>query len=345
MEPLVDIMDPTDSDAWDALVAHEPTRGPFHLSGWAAVLRDSYGYRPTYFMLKSPGGGLAAVPAAEVAPFPLAPRGVSLPFSDYCEPLLSGGAQFASVFQAMLRLAESRNWRTLEVRGAAEHLASAPPSAVYAGHRIALYADEERMQAGLADATRRNLRRARGQELTVTFDRSLDAVRQFYHLHCATRRRHGAPPQPFRFFRGIQKHLLAPGHGAVALALHRGRAIAASVFLYAGNNALYKFGASDAAHRDVRANHLLMWEAMCRFAREGRSELHLGRTDVGNAGLRRYKLGWGAQEYPLHYFRFDVRSRTFHDCRRPRRTYEDVMRRLPLALLRVVGWCLYRYQG
>lgn len=44
-------------------------------------------------------------------------RGVCLPFTDYCEPVISGAAQFDALFAAAVDLGKRQGWRYLEFRG------------------------------------------------------------------------------------------------------------------------------------------------------------------------------------------------------------------------------------
>ena len=41
----------------------------------------------------------------------------------------------------------------------------------------------------------------------------MESVQTYYALHCRTRRRHGLPPQPFRFFSNMQRRMLQAGPG------------------------------------------------------------------------------------------------------------------------------------
>ena len=45
--------------------------------------------------------------------------------------------------------------------------------------------------------------------MTVEILQSVEAVRIFYSLQCQTRKKHGLPPQPFKFFLNIHKHILS----------------------------------------------------------------------------------------------------------------------------------------
>src|SRR5437016_7158082 len=82
------ICDPVRNPGWDHLIALHRDAGSFHTSAWAKVLHKTYNHHPFYLRF-SRGHRLAAlVPIMEVrSPF-TGRRGVCLPFSDTCEPLI-----------------------------------------------------------------------------------------------------------------------------------------------------------------------------------------------------------------------------------------------------------------
>jgi len=176
----------------------------------------------------------------------------------------------------------------------------------------------------------------------VEFSTELEAMRTFYSLHCQTRHKHGLPPQPFRFFENIWRHLLQHGEGFVGLTRLDSRPVAAAVFIHAGTQAIYKFGASEYAFQHLRPNHLLMWEAIKRCSAKGFKTLHLGRTSMANEGLRRFKLSFGAREEKIEYFKYSFARHSFvTDTDRAEGWFNRVFGALPLPLLRFAGQMLY----
>jgi hypothetical protein len=174
----------------------------------------------------------------------------------------------------------------------------------------------------------------------------LEDVRAFYALHCETRRKHGLPPQPFRFFECLHQHVISEGLGTVFLAYHNGAIVAAALFVHANGRVTYKFGASDEQELSLRPNNLLMWEAICHFRAAKFHQWSFGRTSGDNGGLRRFKLGWGARESMLNYFRFDLSHNVFTPAaERAVGWHNQVFRHLPLSLSRLCGHFLYRHMG
>jgi hypothetical protein len=176
----------------------------------------------------------------------------------------------------------------------------------------------------------------------IDFDSGEESMRTFFNLHCGTRKRHGVPPQPWRFFVNIQRYLLSLGRGFIATARLGGRPLAAAVFLHDSRNALYKFGASNYADQQMRPNNLVMWAGMKHCMERGLATLNLGRTSLSNEGLRRFKLGLGAVEHETRYMKYDFSAEQFvKDTDRAEGWQNRVFARLPLPALRLAGAVLY----
>jgi hypothetical protein len=271
-------------------------------------------------------------------------RGIALPYTDECEPLYSDPASIQRLLQAALEYGRSRGWKSVEWRGGRELFEGAPPSLAFYTHSVALEADEERVFARLESSVRRAIRKAEKSGVTVTISQSLAAMKVFYKLQCQTRRKHGLPPQPFAFFKNIFEHILTRNLGMIAIASHQQRPIAASVYFQMGARAVYKYGASDEAFQQLRGANVVMWEAIKWHARNGAKTLHLGRTSLGNEGLRRFKLGWGATEQKIEYVKYDLRhNRYVTETDETTGWYNRVFNILPMGLSRLIGAVLYRH--
>jgi lipid II:glycine glycyltransferase (peptidoglycan interpeptide bridge formation enzyme) len=198
------------------------------------------------------------------------------------------------------------------------------------------------MFQNLEGAMRRSIRKAESSGLQIEFGEDDEAIRTYYGLHCLTRARHGVPPQPFRFFENIARHVVGKKQGFTVTARLGRQPVASAVFFHHHKEAIYKFGASDFAYQQLRANNLIMWTAIKRLASEAFTSLHMGRTSVANEGLRRFKLAFGAREEKIEYFKYDLRSEAFvPDVDRAETWVNQVLRRMPRSGLRLVGKLLY----
>jgi hypothetical protein len=323
----------------------------FHTAEWARVLAESYRYPLHYAVSRDSSGRIVALlPAAEVKSLWTGCRGVCLPFSDECAPLLAEGVTLESAVGPVKPWGMQRGWDYLELRGGAETLPGAVQSDQFMAHNLDLEPSSELQFKKLKDSHRRNIRKAAKEDIEVHRFQTIEAMDIYYALHCLTRKRQGVPPQPVHFFRLIAQFVIQPGHGFVSLARFRGQWISGAVYFRFGSTAIYKFGASDRAFQHLRANNLVMWDAISHFREEGVREFSFGRTDPSDSGLLQFKRGWGAREIAVRYHRLGLR-RTVQP-KGPPQDHEprsgvtaQILRRLPIPLLRILGSLTYRHVG
>ena len=336
------ILDPVQHPGWDHVVALHRDACCFHTSAWTKVLHQTYNHRPFYLQF-SCGRRLAAlIPLMEVrSPF-TGRRGVCLPFSDACEPLIFDPEAEGLVRDRLVRFAQERRWKYLEMRGGKFFQLAARSATKFYGHTLDLRSGAEEVATRFASSVRRAIRKAERSDVSAVVVRNRPAIGDFYRLHVQTRRRHGLPPQPASFFLNIYEQIIRPGLGFIVLAQRGSRSIAAAIFFRLGKNALYKYGASDKTFQEFRVNNLVVWRGIQFLARNGAEKLHFGRTACEDDGLRRFKLSWGTQEGIINYYRVDPSGRQcFTPVRRGSGFHRKVFGRLPLVFNRVAGSIIY----
>jgi CelD/BcsL family acetyltransferase involved in cellulose biosynthesis len=336
------IVDPLQNGAWDSLLAGFPEATAFHTSAWARVLSRTYGHTPIYLRFDCADQSVALVPLMEVRSALTGVRGVCLPFTDFCGPLISD-ARFASAIPArLLQVAVERHWKHVELRGNESDLfLQAKIASTYYAHQLPLMATASELWEKLAGSVRRAIRKACSSGLSTEMTLAPDAIAEFYRLHTRTRRRHGVPPQPRRFFENIYNEMIRRGLGFLVLVRKGTKCVAAAMFFQFGSTAIYKFGASDLAARELRPSNLMIWEAIRLLAERGCALLHFGRTNLHDEGLRRFKLGWGTSESRLQYIRLgrgllDTNSRNQNHA-----IANAFFQRMPLSVNRLAGAIIY----
>lgn len=365
----IELVNPLARVDWDDWIRGHPEASFFHGAAWAEVLQVACGAQPFYLVAGLDQVELLAV--MEVRSPLTGLRGVSLPFTDLCPPLvceerkgvpgqaeagpsdpecsaaepapgaLSTGNATQRLLQRALELGRERGWRSWECRGGV-HLPGATPSLAYFEHSLDLRPGEQALFSGFDSTVRRAIRKAQRTGLRTEILTSGEAMRAFYRLYCQTRRRHGVPPQPWRFFECISEYVLRRNQGFVVLARHDETPIAGAVFFHLGDRALFKYGGSDHRFEELRGNNLVMWTAIRWLAAHGFKSLHFGRTSLANEGLRRFKQNWGAAERRLEYVKFDFRAGRFvADQDRAHGWHTGMFRRLPVPVLRLMGAVLY----
>ncbi len=329
---------------WDQALSSRTEYSFFHCQAWERVVSNSYGYNPLYFA--SSRENPAVIPVMEVRSLLTGRRGVSLPFSDYCDPLVEDRKSFEALLDGIIDYGRKAGWKYIELRGGERFLSDAPVFATYLVHTLALCRDEQKLLSSFKGNIRQGINRATHEGVEVEFLTNFQAVREFYQLHCITRKRQGVPPQPFHFFRKIYEHIISKNLGFVILASHENKNIAGAIYFHLGKRALYKYGASDKSYQHLRANNLVMWEAIKWYSLNGCTSFCFGRTDPDNKGLRQFKNGWGTVEKEIYYYRYDIQKDKFIDGNTEATTrYRSLMQKLPMPVLRLIGQVSYRHVG
>lgn len=337
-------LDPLSDARWAELAAAATDAFVFHHPVWLRLIQSHYGWPVGAWVATAPDGSLASgLPFALIRSRLAGTRLVALPFSDICPLLLApGSAVDPGEFSSGLAHEGSRQGLDLEVRATLPGQHGAQIVRTFLEHRLALQLDVTEVERGFAGAHRRAVAKAIRDGVTVERRTDEEALRRFYRLHLATRRRHGLPTPSKRFILSFTR-LFDAGLGFVMLARQRGRDVAAAVFLTTGATLLYEFGASDVRFLRSSPNNLLLMEAIRWGCETGHHTLHFGRTDLDNEGLRRFKRGWGTDESTLHYCRFGSPMQASNG--RSRKVVRSAIAHGPPVVGRLIGAAYYRHFG
>lgn len=333
---MVELLDVSASE-WYAFLERHPAAGPFHHPRWAQLLAEVYGQQASAVVWRRSDGTIeAGLPVLVVRG--RRERWVALPFTDHCPPVATRDLTADDLIEAAASASAAP--AAFEVRadipGAAEH--------ENAGYRhdlpLAPTADEvrRRFHRDCSGSIRRAEREGVEVRRSVAEEALLDG---FYSLHARTRRRLGVPVQPPGFFRSLHRLVFEEGLGFTLSAYKGERVIASAVFLAWNGSLVYKYSASDVAHRNLRGPNAVLWAAVSWACENGFESLDFGRTEAGNEGLRSFKRSWGGIEHPLVYTHIGdaagVRSSS-----RLLRGVRPVIRHGPLWVGRALGRIGYR---
>lgn len=344
---------PLKDPRWDELLEGHPSSSVFHSRAWLEALRRTYGYESIAYTTAGPGEALRdGIVFCRVESWLTGRRLVSLPFSDYCEPLVQRAEDF-QIFVRMLReKLQAEGWRYVEMRplesfGSVTQLAHT--SAKYILHRLDLKPNVRTLfRAFHKDSIQRKIKRAKREGLTHqtgTTEAILDA---FYRLLTITRRRHGVPPQPKIWFRNLIQ-CFGPAL-QICVAFVGRKPVAGMLTLRHKNTLIYKYGGSDTRFNRLGSMHSLYWESIQRAKALGLEVFDLGRADADQIGLITFKNRWGATQSNLTYLRFSLSESPTHTFEAGGATWKarvakSVFAHAPTWVLPGLGDLLYRHIG
>lgn len=341
---VIEVINPLNLTDWDEKISEYRCYTFFHTSHWNKLIVETYGFKPVFHIAKENNEIKGILPLMEVNSIITGKRGVGLPFSDFSSPLVKDPKQFYNLLEFAKIYGKELKWKYLEIKGAQDYLPPGTNSYVEYEHIIDLDGNEDKLFSDFESTTKRNIRKAGKENVKVYQSQSLESVRTFYKLNSMTRQRHGLPPQPYSFFKNLYEIIIRKDHGSVFLAEHSGKVIAGAVYLHIGKKALYKYGASDMKFQNLRANNLVMWEAIRWYNSRGYKEFSFGKTEPDNEGLRRFKKGWAVRELESHNYRFDLQENRFLKFSTQTSGFHNkIFNRIPLSLLEIFGSLAYRH--
>lgn len=337
------IVPATDPGLRRALAGH-PLESLFTAPPWIETLGLTYGF-PIRAVTCGEGRGTAALLFAEIDDL-RGPRLVTLPFSDYADPLVTEPATWQGLATPLLET--GLPWRLRTLRSA---LPAHDPRLVRTGgglwHGLALDRPLEELWAALGGSARRNIRHAERCGVTVRRGTSLEDVRLFRALHTRLRKtKYRLLPQPAAFFDQLHARFAPDDRLVVLLAEQDGVPIAGVLLLVWRDVLYYKFNAS--TDTGARPNDLLAWEAIRLGGERGLRLLDFGISDLDQPGLVRYKRKFASEEREIAFWgpartappepRFAEATRTLHALTR---LLTDPS--VPDAITAAAGDQLYRF--
>lgn len=340
-------LDPLSDPRWPALVATHPLASAFHTRAWLSALQATYGYRPLVLTTSPPGAALTdALVFCDVNSWLTGRRLVSLPFSDHCEPLLSDPANLEALLLHARNRVEQGSYKRLEIRphsAKGEEVRSFRAKGDAVLHRLDLTAPADQLFRSFhKDCIQRKIRRAERENLVYEEGNSEPQLNDFYRLMTMTRRRHGLPPQPLRWFRAL---IAAFGPDLkIRIVRKDGTAVASILTLSHRQTMVYKYGCSDASANKFGGTPMLFWQTIQDAKANGQNQLDMGRSDLEDPGLSVFKEHWGSVPTPLIYWTYPAKQP------KPQPSWKKACKDKAIAassdrLLQLAGNVLYRHMG
>ncbi len=288
---------------WDVLVRSRST-SVFQSPPWLRVLSDTYDFPVrARLLLGADGVPEAGVVYAEIDDF-MDPRINSLPFSDYCDPIVPDLATWRRLTDGLVASGRRMDVRCLnsDVPLSDERF---EVSSLAAWHGVDLHPDLADIWVRIHSSARRAIRKADSAGLIVATASTKEDLRAFYDLHLGIRKyKYRLLAQPFRFFERIWNEFIEEERGFLVIAKLDGQAVGGILFLEWQGVLYYKFNASDRSSLSVRPNDRLIWEGIKIAKSRGLGLVDFGLSDLAQEGLVRYKRKYATEERAITQFRY-----------------------------------------
>jgi hypothetical protein len=338
------LIEPSDP-RWMDFILTCPQANIFHHPSWIQLMHECHGYSASILAVCGDSGNIrAGLPFMKVNSFLTGRRWVSLPFSDYCNPLYGDEAALEELTCQLVRTFQSHPLKKIEIRWRLPEHVEIQQVSEFVLHAIQLDPDPAQVSKRFKRTHLQNIHTAEERGVKVEFGDQLKHLEAFYDLQLETRRRHGVPAQPWKYFELLWHHIVRAGMGFVLLATKNDEYIAGMVYLGWGRTLVAKYAASREDRFNLRPNNLLFWEGIRWGCKNGFAVFDMGRTEVENTGLRNFKSRWGAVEQPLYYSTISSKPLK-KSSNRLERILHSVIQGSPLWVCRISGELLYRHVG
>jgi len=339
-------VDPRTDTTWSHLV-NRLSGSVFHSPDWIRVLADTYGWNPSALVVIGDSGEpVAGIPFIHVSDV-LGDRAVALPFSDYCDPLVTDKTTWRLLSDRLLEKGCRINLRCLRnALPLEDERFSTVRQAKW--HALDLRPDTESLWREIDDSAQRAIRKSLREGIRVRVAQCEKELRTFFEMHLKVRKyKYGLFAQPYTFFQNIWRHFVKKGHGFLLLAVKEDKILAGDFFLEWNGTLYYKFNASFAEDLLLRPNDLLIWEAIQRGKSRGFATLDFGLSDWDQEGLVRYKRKFGVEEGTISFLHHEpdgappMNNEVREILSKVTRTFTD--HRVPDSMTELAGGFLYKH--
>lgn len=350
----IERINPVENSEWDRFVEGHPLSSFYHQSAWAKVLESSFFHvKPCYFILRNYANEIdAGLPLFLVKSKLLGDRLVSVPFTPHCDPLVRTELQWEILLDAVIEYLEMMSADFLELRtfACANHIFNGRLEGddTYRTYELELGDNPQTLWKNFhKDCVQRAVKKAEKSDVQLRWGRDEADLQKYFKLLVLTRRKHGFPPQPFRFFKNVWDEFFPSGKMALPLAIYNDRVIGGILLLKYRDRVHYEFVASDKKALNLRPNHFLVWEAIKQAIEEGYRIFDFGKTPADNAGLVQFKERWGAVGNPLAYCYYSKEDHrhAFSDKSAAYRWMKNYFRFAPMPMSKLGGEFVYRHIG
>lgn len=365
----------SDRDRWDAYVLAHPRSTYCHLSGWKAVLEQSYGLHCHFLLAVDDVSAEKAADASAEAPddsrvlgllplvhlkHPLFGNSlVSMPYFDLGGIVADRPDVEQDLLLTALQIAKSCKARSLELRQPAPlDILKRQTGGLFAepagrGHRtpqphpvecnrrkkrllLQLPLSAEDLWHSFKAKLRSQIKKPLKEGLRVE-QGGLELLDDFYRVFCITMRDLGSPVHSKQLLGQVLERF--PDQARLILVLQGRRPLAAGLVFSFKDCLENPWSASLKQYSRLAPNMLLYWTMLETAIEEGCTWFDFGRSSP-DEGTYRFKTQWGARPQDLWWYSLAVDPAQPVDSRPEKTGYSRLIRvwqKLPVCATRVVG--------
>ena len=292
----IKFINPLEDSDWIPFICKQRESNIFHHPNWMRVLKNQYDYNVSAICLYDHGIIKAGLPFCEIRSITGKKKIISLPFSDFCDPLYNCDEELSCLLNALTNYSELHKISSIEINSDLKGISNFKSVSDSVVHIFEIKESEGELMKSFHESKRRGIKKALKEELQVVISKDYSGVESFFNLHLQTRKSKGIPVQPRSFFSEIYNCIIKKGNGFVILVKKDNVEIASTLFMHFNSVLTYKYNASDSKYQHLRPNNLIVWHSLLEAIKLGFKYYDFGKSDLDNRGLRDFKSQWGGIE-------------------------------------------------
>ena len=276
----------------------------FYSKNWIRVLIDEYNFDiKTVVHQEQPDDPILVFAELEDI---FGKRIISLPFSDYTEPIIASESELYNVLN-FLKEFYCNHTIIVKYHGTMDESQICGFENIRQAvcHRIDLDKNIELIWQSTNRAFKKGVKKAQSHDLFVNRYNVSDGINIFHQMLTDLRRKKlNILPQPKSFYMRMFYHFIRKEQGNLWVTYLKDKPIAAAILLHSGDAMFDKMGVSDSNYLEFRPNNILLWEIMKYGQSNNFRYLDMGLTPTANEGLMRFKKSLGASKTDINYYRY-----------------------------------------
>jgi FemAB-related protein (PEP-CTERM system-associated) len=332
-----------EAPAWDAFVRRTPGGTFFHLSGWKAIIEESFGFRTRYLIARRAEAITGVLPLVELRSVTGRRSLLSLPFAVEGGVCADNSESQRALELAALDLGRSIGATSIELRDGLSAPEFRVREGLYYRFRRALHPSDEENMAAIPRKQRRMVRVGQQSGLRARIDpNDFDA---FYDLYARSVRQLGTPVFPAHYLRRFLRQF--PDDCVILTVRHDDTPVAAVMTFFFGDTVLPYYSGSRREYFKHAINDFMYWELMRHAVERGARVFDFGRSKKGT-GAFDFKSHWGFAPEPLRYRNATTAPEAIVERSTSDRNLQMLRaawQRVPLPLTKLIGPFFIRHFG
>jgi len=349
---IVELLKKEDEELYQSFINNSADSTIYHTLSWKKIIENTYNYEPYYIIAKVNNKIIGVLPLFEVKSFVFGKKLVSIPFSHFVNVLYEREEDLKLLIDFAIDLTKKKDAKYLEIKNGIElpRTINIKENKYYFNSILDLSASiDDIWKKFNSKSVKWGIKRGQRSNIEVRKTETVDDYKSFYKLELETRKKQGAPPYSFNFFKNICCYLNSSKRDLL-LAYLNDTCIAGIILLYHNKRVIYGYSASlnDKEILRTQPTNYLLWTAIQEAKSNNYEIFDFGITPPNNLGLLKFKSRWGTVNYeiPYYYYLNTIDEiPTIDRASKKMQIATGFLKRMPIPVLRTNGPILLKHVG